>query len=154
MGNIVEITGDLLETTADIICHQVNCKGVMGAGLAKQIKLRYPKVFENYKKLCAKYDYGSILLGVVDFEEVDKYIVANCFGQWGYGTKVKQTDYDALERCFKSVADFAIREELKTIAIPYGIGCGLAGGDWNTVFGIITKTFANTDLEVKIVKFK
>jgi O-acetyl-ADP-ribose deacetylase (regulator of RNase III) len=153
MGNIIEIKGNLLDTPADIICHQVNCKGVMGAGLAKQIRARYPKVYDNYRKLCEKYDFGSILLGVVDFEEVDKYIVANCFGQWSYGTKVRQTDYDALERCFKSVADFALREELNVIAIPYGMGCGLAGGDWDEVYEIITRTFSDTALEVKIVKF-
>ena len=32
-----------------IICHQVNCKGVMGAGLAKQIRDKWPVVFDEYK---------------------------------------------------------------------------------------------------------
>lgn len=36
--------GDILKSKADIICQQVNCKGAMGAGLAKQIKEKYPKV--------------------------------------------------------------------------------------------------------------
>ena len=30
--------GDLLKSGCDIICHQVNEYGVMGAGIAKQIK--------------------------------------------------------------------------------------------------------------------
>lgn len=36
---IYEKIGNILEQTdAPYICHQVNCKGVMGAGLARQIK--------------------------------------------------------------------------------------------------------------------
>ena len=35
---IIDKIGDILHTEADVICHQVNCKGVMGAGLAKQIR--------------------------------------------------------------------------------------------------------------------
>ena len=32
------IKGDILNVTEGIIVQQVNCKGVMGAGLAKEIK--------------------------------------------------------------------------------------------------------------------
>ena len=27
------------------------------------------------------------------------------------------------------------------VAIPYGLGCGLAGGNWNIVYGIIARQF-------------
>ena len=32
------INGDLFDTDANIICHQVNCKGKMGSGVALQVK--------------------------------------------------------------------------------------------------------------------
>ncbi|WP_411668007.1 hypothetical protein [Bacillus subtilis] len=35
------IQGDLLEAKENIIAHQVNCKGVMGSGIALQIKKKY-----------------------------------------------------------------------------------------------------------------
>ena len=35
---ITEKRGDLLNAKENIIAHQVNCKGVMGAGIAKLIK--------------------------------------------------------------------------------------------------------------------
>lgn len=46
---IYEIKGDLLKAEETFIAHQVNCKGVMGAGVAKQIKnkLLAPIEFEN-----------------------------------------------------------------------------------------------------------
>lgn len=42
------IYGDILDITEGIICQQVNCMGVMGSGLAKQIKYKYPRVYYEY----------------------------------------------------------------------------------------------------------
>lgn len=38
------------------ICQQVNCKGVMGAGLAMQIRSQWPVVYQRYLEFC----YGNI----------------------------------------------------------------------------------------------
>ena len=46
---IKTVNGNILEATEDIICHQVNCQGVMGSGLAKQIRSKWPSVFADYK---------------------------------------------------------------------------------------------------------
>lgn len=47
--NLTQIVhGNLLDIESGIIAHQVNCKGVMGAGLAKQIRLKYPIVYQAY----------------------------------------------------------------------------------------------------------
>ena len=35
---IIEKQGNLMQANAWIVAHQVNCKGVMGAGVAKQIR--------------------------------------------------------------------------------------------------------------------
>ena len=43
------VYGDLMQATEDIIVHQVNCKGVMGSGVAKQIKANFPEVFNEYR---------------------------------------------------------------------------------------------------------
>lgn len=33
-----------------------------------------------------------------------------------------------------------------SIAIPYGIGCSIANGDWNKVYKIIEKVFEDYDV--------
>ena len=38
---IKTVVGDILDATEDIICHQVNCRGVMGAGVAKTLYTRW-----------------------------------------------------------------------------------------------------------------
>lgn len=39
---IKHIKGDIFQSGADVILHQVNCQGVMGSGVAKQVREKYP----------------------------------------------------------------------------------------------------------------
>ena len=43
--------------------------------------------------------------------------------------------------------------ELKTIAFPWLMSCGLAGGDWNIVKPLIEKTFEDLDIEIQYWKY-
>ena len=49
MNNIV---GNLLNSDCDYICHQVNCMGKMGSGIAKQIRIKWPEVYIAYRAKC------------------------------------------------------------------------------------------------------
>ncbi|MBU8607895.1 macro domain-containing protein [Bacillus pumilus] len=150
---------NILDTTKNIICHQVNCKGVMGAGLAKQIKSKYPNVFKDYKRLCENQNVKSGksgLLGATQFVDVSgNKTIANLFAQDNYGVNKRQTDYDAMELCLKSLNSVVNTDYSKykgcSIAIPYGIGCGLAGGDWKIVKQMIDNILG--DCDVTIYKF-
>jgi O-acetyl-ADP-ribose deacetylase (regulator of RNase III) len=148
--------GDILnmpyQLIPDFIVQQVNCKGVMGAGLARQIRNRWPVVKEEYVSFCRgrKQLLGQML-------PIQTYpggpVICNCFGQDGYGSGRNYTDYQALKDTLEKVRELAFETtqnmpRLKdhiNIAIPYGIGCGLAGGDWNTVFEIINTVFRECD---------
>ena len=50
-----------------------------------------------------------------------------------------------LERALNWVKKKMIDEKL-SVAIPYGIGCGIANGDWNIVYKIIEKVFQECDV--------
>lgn len=151
--NIIFLKGDVLKTETDIVCHQVNCKAVMGAGIAKQIRALYPELYDGYVKYSRNLKCGPQLLGHVYFYEADKYVIANCYGQNTFGRTGVHTNYFALETCFKTVKEYSEQHNLKTIAMPYNIGCGLAGGDWNVVLDMIIKVFKNSNLTVKIVEW-
>ena len=59
-----------MESGCNIICHQVNCQGVMGSGIAKQVREKYPNVYNSYKKACDKLGaYG--VFGKIEGEEFD-----------------------------------------------------------------------------------
>jgi O-acetyl-ADP-ribose deacetylase (regulator of RNase III) len=46
--------GDLFASGLPAIAHGVNCRGVMGAGIAVQFRQRWPDMYEAYRKQCLK----------------------------------------------------------------------------------------------------
>lgn len=72
------LQGSVVNTTADFIVHQVNCKGEMNSGVALAIKKHWPEVEQEYREYCRKaYANGTYLLGT--YQKVDKII--NLFGK-------------------------------------------------------------------------
>jgi len=57
-----QVSGDLLADDAQMLVNPVNCVGVMGKGLAKAFRDRWPAMFESYRAHCAN---GSLLPGGV-----------------------------------------------------------------------------------------
>lgn len=119
----------------EILGHQVNLRGVMGAGIARQIKGAFPSAFALYREAVAEHALG---LGDVQLVQVGpSRWIANIAGQEGIGWRVgPQTDYDALECAFGKIAELIAGTTLR-VGLPYGIGCGLAGGDWSIVSRMI-----------------
>ena len=142
---MIILNGNILEARENIICHQVNCQAVMGSGLAKQIRNKYPEVYTDYYNFCKTFDcareklLGNLKITICN----DGKMVANLFGQFYYGRNLKQyTNYIALENSLKKLLKF-INDTDYTVAFPYNLGCGLAGGNWNIVYNIIDNVFKN-----------
>jgi len=145
-------TGNILDATENVVLQQVNCKGVMGSGLAKQIRNRYPWVYTEYKEYLAE---GGEFLGTTQRVKIGPLQwVINLFSQddYGRGNKV-YTDYPAFEHALQSVHLFVFGNDF-SVAIPYKIGCGLANGDWNVVLEIIEKIFKDYKYDVVIYKLE
>ena len=63
--------------------------------------------------------------------------VINLHAQRGYGRDGKRyLDYGALVNSLNYTIDWLDILRLKDYVIPYGMGAGLAGGDWQTVYEI------------------
>lgn len=154
MNNIKVIQGDLLDAKTDIIAHQTNCMGIMGSGVALAIRQKYPKVYNGYRLHCRKCNRGYGLLGTCQLLPTDKVtpkFVANLFGQFEIGHGA--TDYKALKAAMLELRDFMQMRGYSSVAMPYGIGCGLGGGDWDTVLGIIEEIFGSfPDITVELWK--
>jgi O-acetyl-ADP-ribose deacetylase (regulator of RNase III) len=125
--NILEIN------SPGVICHQVNCKRVMGSGLALQIRNKWDFVYDAYMN---KDDWS---LGNCQIVAVSKDLyVANLAGQNGYGKTGCHTDIRGLGAALLQANLFALKNKIP-IYIPYMIGCGLGGGDWDEVLEMIEK---------------
>ena len=153
---------DLFDSKADIIAHQVNCCGIMGAGVAKQIKERYPKAFHDYLIYCERMSYSpDLLLGDVRFSEGYRFEdgtkclfeIAHIFAQKSFGRRGIHTDYDALRKGLLRIRTYVELAGYKYVAIPYKIGCGLGGGDWeNVVYPMIEDIFNGCKFDLIICR--
>lgn len=136
----------ILNATETLILQQVNCRNVMGAGLAKQIYTKWPWVKTQYHVYCKNRDPYDLLGSVNTVRIGNHQWVGNVFGQLNYGRqKVRYTDYNALEKAFRFIS-FQVTKF--SIAIPYNFGCGLANGDWDTVYSLIEKYFVDNDVTI------
>lgn len=139
------IEGNLFDTTAELIAHQVNCQKTMGSGVARQVRDRYPDVYKEYL------EHDGYLGDVQIYKPkgVNTPFIVNLYAQDKYGYDGKQyTDLSALKKCFYKLNEAVPRGGIYTIAMPYKIGCGRGGADWNEVYKIIEEIFTNVDVEL------
>lgn len=151
---ITLIKCDIFESNADYILHQVNCQGVMGSGVAKQVRDKYPKVYEEYNRWCNTMPREH-LLGLAQFVPTKQLYntpfrgIVNIYGQYSYGYDgVCYTDYNALRSALTTFRDHLLSH--CTIAIPYLMSCCRGGGKWAIVYGIIEEIFKDSDIDVLI----
>lgn len=158
------VKGNLLKSDVPVIGHQVNCLGIMGAGIAKQIKSKWFTVFTEYTKFCNKFVSDRELLGQCQLVKVDdtfiKY-VANLFGEYSFAEAVapfegnRHTDYEALKEALISFKTQILELGYHVAGIPYKLGCGLAGGDWDgVVFPLIKEIFGDDKVTLFIYKLQ
>ena len=143
-------TGDILKGYP-IFCQQVNCKKVMGAGLALKIRNTYPEVYYAYRFHIP--ELGTIL----PVKTSDKKVCVNFYSQFDYGRTEKYTNYNAFTSCLHHLEEFLVKHSIPksaSIAFPKNIGCGLAGGDWNIIESLIKEFAEKIPNNVVIVEYR
>ena len=138
--------GELLsDVKSGIILQQVNAQGVMGSGIAKAIRDKWPVVWEEYSKVVGpsytQRDSGLHLLGTIIPVEVEKDLwVINIVGQqfFGRAAGTRYTSYDALDKGLRAVQQWMDPMPFTFSEIHHPlIGSGLGGAKWNIVRAII-----------------
>lgn len=155
---ITYIKGDLFSQHHPIIAHGCNAHGVMGSGVAKIVKEKWPMAFTKYNTICAEAFMegreGSLLGTNIVYVESDVTIV-NCITQHSYGRiKSRYVSYDAVDTCMQSLASGMMMHGVSSvypskeyIAMPM-IGAGLGGGNWKVIEAIINHRLRDIDVRV------
>lgn len=150
---IIYKDGNLLDAQTDVIAHQVNCQGVMGSGVAKQIKEKWPVVFKSYKEFFKNVKDSYTLLGEAQFVEFGNKYIVNLFAQFNYGTfPMKYTNYEALYNSLINLCMLMPCHNCKSVAFPYKMSSDRGGADWDIVLAMIKSVFKDTDIIIEIWK--
>ena len=161
--NVETIEGNLLDFPNDInvIAHSCNTRHIMGAGIAKQIKDRYPQAYEaDWKAFNSNY---GVTLGKFSKAEIsDRKYIYNMYTQATIGTG-REVDYEKFWQALKRVEqDLYAMNVAKheydgspppTLGLPYGISCGLAGGNWGIIKAMIEDIFLDSPIKCYIVRY-
>lgn len=133
------VKGNLLDAPEEFIMHGCNAQGVMGSGVAKAVKEKWPAAFIEYADYCTKYNKADSLLGTNHYYHLPKdghdegedggQVLVNAITQHNYGAG-KQARYTAILSCiYRLMGEYSPSNEKYEIAIPL-IGCGLGGLNW------------------------
>ena len=152
MISVVDL--DLFKANVDVIAHQVNCMGVMGSGVAAQVRTKYPDAYSRYRAVCREFRPQDLLgtTQVVAIKDCDTlmngrpFVVANLFSQLSYGRGKQHTNYKALASCLRALACEMRYRGYHSVAVPYLMGCVRGGGDWNSVRYYLEKELDSFDV--------
>jgi len=137
------INKDITTVDKGVIAHGCNTQGVMGSGVAKFLRDKYPEIFPRYFKICnqaANAGKTEELLGEIDVVSVatDLYVV-NGFTQHLYGRDGKYATTDAIESVLSRT--YMLTALLKLDLFIPKIGAGRGGLNWEQDVEPIVKFF-------------
>lgn len=142
-GNAVSA---LIDGEIDVLLHVCNNKGVMGSGIALEIKNRIPDAYTWFKY---HHKHGISSLGHISVGCYDRgnKKVFNMVAQDGYGQGIRHLNYGALADCLRQIAEHRSYTG-DTIGIPFKMGADRAGGDWDIVLELVEYFLKDFDVIV------
>ncbi len=134
---------DIFKLNTPAMVHQCNLFHTMEGGIAKEIKRIYPEAF--LADLETKYG-DTAKLGTFSVGDCGERLVYNLYSQNAHSDDDQYvlTNYKALYTGLVSINNNLYNKGLTQLAIPHGIGCGIARGDWNVVNAIINDIFRDS----------
>lgn len=143
------IEGDIFSIPSKAIGHGVNCKGVMGAGIAKPMRQKFPEMYAAYKEECRS---GRLKPGGFFpwYDEASDLWIYNIASQDKPGPDAK------LNWLSTGAADSLAHAEAQgiySITLPQ-IGCGIGGLEWEDVERNLRQIERNRSGSFRIVIFK
>lgn len=137
------VKGDLFKSKAEALVNPVNCEGVMGKGLAKEFKDRWPGMYLSYQRACMRGELapGGILLYA---HSVPKIVFFATKGGWRLPSRIEYIEEGLVE----------MKRQLPTwlvssVAMP-AVGCGLGGLAWREVKERIQKHLSGVETRIEV----
>lgn len=140
---LTEIEADLFTVPGlDALAHGVNCIGVMGAGIAKEFKRRYPAMFAEYARLCRQ---DALRPG-------ELFAWRGAGTPWIYNLATQPrpgpcATIPAITRAVERAIAHAEAVGGRRVGMCR-LGCGYGGLDWDDVRPALAKVAALTDVDI------
>jgi len=136
--------GTVFNVPVKTYVNTVNCVGIMGSGIALEFKLRFPDMYEDYKKKCKE---KQLTVGKPYIYEHSENIWIMNFptkNHWKYPSKLEW-----IEEGLRYFKENYKNWNIDSIAFPK---LGTANGklDWKEVRSVMEKYLSSLDIEIYI----
>lgn len=156
--NVVE--KDLLEASEDYIAHQCNCVTNQSKYIAQQIFDKYPYSNTYKKRTVDKKTHHCP--GTIDINGngKDERYVINMYSQYypsqsKYSNDSRKLRTEWFKKCLDIIGkELNNRNKDATLAMPYKIGCGSAGGNWEEYVKILTDFVNQYKIRLTLYKYE
>ena len=138
------LIGNMFESNAQTIVNTVNCVGVMGKGIAKDFKSKYPDMYKEYVDLCNQgkvkpgrpYYYNDLFgNSIINFPTKDHWRSPSKLSYIVNGLKWFVDNYEELG--------------ITSIAFP-PLGCGNGGLNWELVGPLMYHWLKDLPIDIEI----
>ncbi len=145
---ITYVNGNLFESKAQVLVNAVNTVGVMGKGIAKAFKDKYPEMFTEYRDLCKQ---ERLEVGMLHIYKTSNEWILNFPTKKHWRNK---SELSYVETGLKKFLEIYETETITSIAFPQ-LGCGLGGLSWEKeVQPLMEKYLAEVPIEIYIHIYK
>ncbi|BDS10272.1 macro domain-containing protein [Aureispira anguillae] len=154
---ITYLRGDATVPQAEgikIIAHICNDIGGWGKGFVLAISKKWKAPEQAYRKWHQERKDNDFDLGAIQLVQVEEALyIANMIGQEGIKKSIKGVPirYEAVDQCLEKLAMEA--QKLNASVHMPRIGCGLAGGKWESIEPIIKNRLLAQGITVVVYDF-
>ena len=145
MGAVI-LSGNIFTSRCQTIVNTVNCVGVMGAGIALEVRLRYPDLYRKYVQLCLekKIDVGLLWI----YKGSDRWILNfPTKKHWRYPSKLEYL-HAGLNRFVETYKNRGV----ESIAFPL-LGADRGGIDPKVSLEVMLNYLQHVDIYVEVYKY-
>jgi O-acetyl-ADP-ribose deacetylase (regulator of RNase III) len=145
---IKQINGNIFNSKCQTIVNTVNCVGVMGKGIALVHKLRYPKMYEEYKQHCKNKLIKTGSLWLYNKQENSPWILSfPTKFHWKYPSKIEW-----IEQGLQKFGDTYEKKGITSIAFPL-LGTHNGGLDTNKVRKLMNEYLGKCNIDIEIYDY-
>lgn len=145
-----QIIGDIFNSKEKYLVHQTNCISRGASGIARLIfdKFPYSNCYQN--RNCSDIPGTNKIFG----NGIDQRFVVNMMAQYAPGKidELSRSDKAFMRHYYfhNCLIELAKVENLKSVVFPAGIGCDIAGGNWEVYLGEIKEFYYNVNKTQKV----
>jgi len=140
---------DILSQKTDAIVSTANCVGIMGKGVAKSIKEKYPWCYQPYKDACRKgilKPGGIFTTTLKTYPEIEYPTIIHVATKDHWRGKSK---LEWVEIGITNLSNYLRNYKITSMAIPR-LGCGLGGLEWEDVKPLLYLHLENINCRITI----